>query len=171
MMLQCPNDKLFPLIHRQGQGLEHETIAVAIDDHPGQSVALAPDEAAELRIDSAPRSVLDRLRNSPLEEIEIELLSPARKPARNDLRFGVVNRAAEKTVATILERDHIAVGGISKHLQHLAAEHPIVSMKNPRTRFNDKSGHRRSLSEQRQFESKRKSTLSRQVRLASRGPF
>ena len=145
MIFQCPNDKLLPLIHRKRQGLEHETIAVAIDDHAGKSVALAPDEAAEPRLDSAARPVLDGLGNPALEEIEIELLFPARKAARDNLRPGVVDRAPKKAVASVLERNHIAVGGISKHLQDLAAEHPIVSMQDSRARFNDKATHRRSL--------------------------
>ena len=144
-ILQRPNDQLFSLIHREGQRLQHKMIAVAIDDHAGQSVAFAPDEAAKSRIDPAPRPVLDRLRDPALKEIEIEILFPPRKTPRHDLRFGVVNRAPEKTVAAVLERNDVAVGRIAEHFQDLAAEHPIVSMQNPRARFNDKAAHRCSL--------------------------
>ena len=49
------NDQIFPHVHRQRERLQDEMIAVAIDDHARQSVALAPDEAAKSRIDSAPR--------------------------------------------------------------------------------------------------------------------
>ncbi len=144
-IFQRPNDKLFSLIHRQRERLQNKQIAIAIDNNSGESVALAPDDATEPRIDSAPLPVLDRLRDPALKKIEIQLLSSARKSAGHDLRFGVVDRAPKKTVASILERDHVAVGGISKYLQDLTAEHPIVSVENSRARFNDKATHRHSL--------------------------
>src|SRR5205823_14719853 len=45
------DDERFPQIHRQGQGLQNEIVAVAVEDYPGQTVALAPNHAAQFRID------------------------------------------------------------------------------------------------------------------------
>src|SRR4029434_9166394 len=171
MIFQCRNDKVLPPIHRECQRLEDEAIAVAINNHTGKSVALAPDEAAEPRIDSAPRPVLDSLRNSALEEIEIEPLFSARKAARHNLRPGVVDRASEKAVASILERNHIAVGGISKHLQDLATEHPIVSMQDSRARFDDKAAHRRSLTSRDNSRASGSKLATGSFALAARGLF
>ena len=106
---QRPDDQFFPLIHRQGQRLEHEMVAVTIDDHAGQPIALAPDKPAKPRIDPAPRPIFHRLRDPALEKIEIEILFPARETARHDLRFGVVDRAPHEVVAPVLERNDIAV--------------------------------------------------------------
>ncbi len=144
-IFQRPNDQLFSLIHREGERLQNEMVAVAIDDHAGQPIALAPDQPAKSRIDPAPRPILDRLRDSALEKIEIELLFPAREPPGHDLRFRVVDRAPDQMVATVLERDDIAVVRRAENFQDFPAEHPIVSVENPRARFNDESAHRLSL--------------------------
>jgi len=44
-------------------------------------------------------------------------------------------------IFTILERDHIAVGGISKNFQNFAGKNPVVSVQNSRTWFDDDSSH------------------------------
>ncbi len=44
--LQCFDDRRLSQIHRQGQRLQNEIVAITIHDHPGQAVALTPDYAA-----------------------------------------------------------------------------------------------------------------------------
>ena len=43
-------------------------VAVVIDDHARETVARAPDQAAESRVQAAPRPILDRLRDPALEK-------------------------------------------------------------------------------------------------------
>ena len=43
------------------------------------------------------------LRNPPLKEIEIEVLAPPGKAPGHDLRFAVINRAAEQSILAILK--------------------------------------------------------------------
>ncbi len=88
------DDERLPLVHREGERLQHQVIAVAVDDHAGKPVALAPDEAAKTWIDPAAFAVCQRLRDSALEKIEVELLAFARETPRDDLRLAVVDRAA-----------------------------------------------------------------------------
>ena len=68
-------------------------IAVTIDNHAGQAIALTPDEPAKPRINLAARAILDRLLDAALKKIEIEILFSARKTPGHDLRFAVVNGA------------------------------------------------------------------------------
>ena len=95
-------------------------VAVAIDDHAGQSVALAPDHAAKLIVDLAPFAVFGRLRDPALEEIKIEVLFPPRKTPRHDLRFRIVNRAADQMVLAVFERNHVAVRRFAENFQDFA---------------------------------------------------
>ncbi len=81
---------------------------------PGNPVALAPDDATKLWIDASSRAVFRGLRDPPLEEIQIEILSPPRETPRHNLRFAVVNCAADQMILTVLERDHIAVRRLPK---------------------------------------------------------
>src|SRR5205085_8374938 len=64
-----------------------------------------------------------------------------RKAAGNDLRFAVVNRAADQPVFSVLQRNDIAIRRVAENLQHLAREHPVVSVQNARPRFDYESGH------------------------------
>jgi hypothetical protein len=133
------------LIHREGEGLQDEAIAVTIDDQPGQSVALAPDEPTEPGIDPPSRPIFHRLGDPALEEIEIEILFPARETPGHDLRFRIVNGAPNEVIAPVLERDDIAVVRRTKNLQDFAPEDPVVAVENSRARFNNKAAHRLSL--------------------------
>ena len=69
------------------------------------------------------------------------ILTPARETSRHDLRFAVINRAANQMIFSVLERNDIDIAGIAKNLQDLSREHPIVSVKNARPRFDDKPSH------------------------------
>src|SRR5207249_10770445 len=82
------------------------------------------------------------LQNAAPKEIQIQFLPSPREPARNDLRFGIVNGASDQMVVAVLERNHVAIRRISENLEHFAGKHPVVSMQNSRTRFDDKAGHR-----------------------------
>ena len=53
------DNERFALVHGQGERLEHEMVAVAVDDHAGEAIAFTPDEPAELRVDAAPRPIVD----------------------------------------------------------------------------------------------------------------
>ena len=138
------DDQLLPHVHRERQRLQHELIAVAIDDHARQSVALAPDHSAQPRIHAATRAIFHRLCDAALEKIEIERLFPARETPRHDLRFAVVDRAADEVILAVLQRDDVAIGGIAERLQHLAGEDPVVAVEDARARFDDEAGHEKS---------------------------
>jgi hypothetical protein len=60
-------------------------VAVSIENHPRQPVALAPDNAMQLRIYFSSLPIFRRLRDSPLEKIEIEILPAVGKTARHNL--------------------------------------------------------------------------------------
>jgi hypothetical protein len=85
---------------------------------------------------------LGRLLDPAPEKILIKILLPPRETARNNLRFRIVNGAPNQMVFAVLERNHIAILGISENLEHFAGKHPVVSMQNPRTRFDDNASHK-----------------------------
>ena len=116
-------------------------IAVTIDDHSGQPVALAPNDATQFWIDPSPVAVFGRLANAAFEKIKIEVLALARKTARHDLRLGIVNRAPDQAIATVLERNDVAVYWVAEYFQHLARKNPVVSVQNSGARFDDYSCH------------------------------
>jgi hypothetical protein len=60
------------------------------------------------------------------EELRIQILTAAGIPARHDLRFGVVDGAAEHPIAAILDRDNIAILGTSKCLEYLGPIDPVM---------------------------------------------
>jgi hypothetical protein len=49
-------------------------------------------------------------------------------------------------VFAVPERNYIAIGGFSENLEHFAGIHPVVSMQNSRSRFDDDAGHENSTS-------------------------
>ena len=85
----------------------------------------------------------DRLLDATLEEIRVKILAASREAPRHDLRFAVVNRAAEEVILAVLERDDIPIGGVAEHLQDLAGENPIVAVQDAGARFDDEAGHER----------------------------
>ena len=121
--------------------MQNKIIAIPINDQPGQPVALAPNQAAESRVQAATRSIFDRLRDSALEEIEIEILFPAREPARHDLGFRIIDRAPDQVIPPVLERNDVAVVRPAEDLQDFAPKDPIVPVQNARARFHHQSGH------------------------------
>ena len=100
-------------------------IAVAVDDHAGEPVALAPDQPSKLRIESAPGPVVDGLLEAALEEFEVEVLALAREAPGDDLGLGIVDGGADEAVLAILERDDVAVvAGCAKGLEHFTGVRP-----------------------------------------------
>jgi hypothetical protein len=81
------------------------------------------------------------LLDTATEKIPIKILPSPRETPRNNLRFGIVDGASNQMVFAVLERNHIAIRGISKNLEHFAGKHPVVSMQNSRTRFDDNACH------------------------------
>ena len=49
--LERLGDEINPLIHREGEGLDHQVLAVAIDDEAGEAVRFAPGEPTKFGID------------------------------------------------------------------------------------------------------------------------
>ena len=101
--------KSLPHVHRQRERLHHKIVAVPVDDQPGKSVAFAPNNAAKPWIEMSPRTVFCRLCDSAFEEIQIQVLFPSRETARHNLRLGIVNRATDQMILTVLERDDVSV--------------------------------------------------------------
>jgi hypothetical protein len=48
-------------------------------------------------------------------------------------------------IFAVLERNNIAIRRISENLEHFAGKHPVVSMQNSRTRFDDDACHERGM--------------------------
>jgi hypothetical protein len=81
------------------------------------------------------------LRDPALEKIDIQILPPPGKPPGHDLRFAVVNRAADQVISSVFQRDDVTVGGTTEDLQNFAGKHPVVAVQNARARFYDEAGH------------------------------
>ena len=79
------HDRILPHLHRARERLQNEMIAIAVDDHAGETVAFAPHNSAQFWINISPVTILGSLRNAAPEEIEIEILPPARETARHNL--------------------------------------------------------------------------------------
>src|SRR5438445_4598376 len=99
----CVRDYFFSHVHGERERLQNKIIAVAINDHPWKPVALAPDDATKLCIHISPQAVFRRLRNPAFEEIQVEVLFSPRETARNDLRFRIINRAADQMILAVFE--------------------------------------------------------------------
>ena len=124
------DDELAPTVHREGEGLEHKMIAVAVDHDPREPVGLAPDETVN-RLGKGLGFTQDKgAAETAVEKVGIELLLAARDAAGHDLRLGIVNRGAEGTVAEVLQRNHVARLRVSKSLLHLRRVDPVVAVKN-----------------------------------------
>ena len=68
----------------------------------------------------SPRPVFGGLRDAALEEIEIEVLPLSRETTGDDLRFGIVNRTANQTIAPVLQRNDVAIRRFSENLEDFA---------------------------------------------------
>ena len=115
-------------------------IAVTVDDHAGQTVALAPDQPAEPQIRSSRRarySIACAIRRWKKSRSRSCFRRENRRATICDLR--IVNRAPDEVIPAVLERDDIAIVRRAEHLQDFAAEYPVVSVKNARARFDDES--------------------------------
>src|SRR4051812_26042715 len=140
-MINCIQDRILSHVHRQRERLQNKIVAITINDHPRKTVAFAPHHAAQLCIDVPPVSIFRSLLDTASEKILIKILSSPRKTARNNLRFGIVNGASNQMIFAVFERNHVAVGGISKNLEQFAGKYPVVSMQNSCPRFDDDASH------------------------------
>ena len=125
-------DDFLPQVHGEREGLDGKVVAVAVDDQAGQAVGLGPDEAGERFIDAALFPVVDGLADAAGEEVEVEVLLAAGKPAGDDLRLGIVDGGAERPVAEVLERDDVAGLGIAEGFLDFGGVNPLVTVKNAR---------------------------------------
>ena len=106
----------------------------------------------------SPRPVFDGLRDAALEEIKIEILPLPRETPGDDLRFGIVNRTANQTIASVLQRNHVAIRRISENLEDFARENPIVPMQDARAGFDDEASHKVGANVQRPTSNVQRST-------------
>src|SRR4029078_2556049 len=97
-LAQPIDDQLPSPIHRERQRLEHQIISVAIHDHPWQSVAFAPDDAAEPFIHPVPSAVSHGALDLFMEQKRVELMAAPRKPAGHDWLPAIVNRGSQKLI-------------------------------------------------------------------------
>ena len=134
-------DDVAAQVHGQGQRLDAEVGAVAIDDEAGQAVAFAPDEAAEEFIEAAAAAMLDGLADAAGEEIQVEVLAAAGEAAGDDLGVRVIDRGAERAVAKILEGDHVAGLGVAESFLDLGGVNPLVAVENTGAGSDDEACH------------------------------
>src|SRR6478672_4572817 len=104
-MLNCSRDQILSHVHRQRERLQHEIVAVTIDDHAWKTVAFAPHHAAQLCIEVSPVPIFGSLLDAAPEKILIKVLPSSRETARNDLRFRIVNDAPNQMIFAVLERN------------------------------------------------------------------
>lgn len=141
MLLERRDDQIEPLAHREGESLDDEMAFVAVHDQAGQAVGLAPHDAGEILVEIEPLSQFKRLPNPTEEELRIKILPAAGEPAGDNLRVGIVDRAAERTVVEILQRDHVSRLRIAEGFFHLRGVHPFVSVENSGAGSDDEAGH------------------------------
>jgi hypothetical protein len=79
------DDQVFSLIHGDRQRLDHQIAAVAINNQPGEPIALAPDQPSRVAILRPLLPDLMGLPDSPKEKFQIKLLATAGKSTRDDL--------------------------------------------------------------------------------------
>ncbi len=137
------DDQLLALRHRQGQGLQHQVVAVAVDDDAGQAVGLAPDQAAELRIDPGLDAAFQRALDAADEEVEVEVLAAVREQPGADLRLRIVDGAAQRLATRVLELHDVARLGVAVAGLDLGRVDPDMTVKNAGARLNGERGHGR----------------------------
>src|SRR5260370_2283492 len=91
--------------------------SVTIDDYSWEPIALTPDNAAKPWIDMSSRAVFGRLCNPSLKEIKVKILFSPRETPRYNLRFRIVDRAADNMILAIPNQTHPALRCPSTHLQ------------------------------------------------------
>ena len=136
------DDEVFAQIHREGERLEHEEVAVAVDDDAGEAVGLAPDEAAEVQIDVGGFAHLDGALDAAREEVEIEILAAVGEQTRGDLRHRVVDGAAEGLAAHVLEMDDVAGLGIAETFLNFSGVNPEVTVEEAGAGLDGEGGHK-----------------------------
>ena len=139
---QGGDDEIFALVHGEGEGLEDEVLAVAVDDDAGEAVGLAPDGTRELRIDIEMRAEFLSLLDAPDEKVVVEGLFSPREAPGDDLGGGIVNSGAEGTVLEVLEANDFAGFRGAEGLANLARIDPIVSVEDASAGHDNQSWHK-----------------------------
>ena len=134
-------DELLAPIHGQREGLQDKMRAVAVDNHSGQPIRLAPDKAAELWVEVKLAPQVTGHLDPATEKVLVELLPPPRKSARDDLALGVVDRGSERAVPEILDGNDLSGLGIAEYLLNLAGIDPIVAVKDAGAGSDNDSWH------------------------------
>ncbi len=117
-------------------------LAIAVDHHAGQAVALAPNQTAEFGVDTLQsRAQFQSAGDAAGEEFGIELLLTTRKAAGDDLRLRVVNRRAHRPILVILQRDDIAGLRVAEGFFDFTSIYPLMSVEDARAGLDDDSGH------------------------------
>ena len=101
--LQRCDEQFFSLVHGERERLQHEVVAVTIDDDTGESVAFTPDQPAEARIDTAPLAHAKGKAEAPLEKLLIQLLPLPGETPRHNLRLAIENGAAEQAILPVFQ--------------------------------------------------------------------
>ena len=140
-LVQRLHDHVLTLRHAERERLQHQKIAVAVHDHAGQTVGLAPDEAAQAQIDSGGLARLHRALDASREEVLVEVLAAVGEKAGADLRFGIVNGAAERLSAHILQAHHISRLRITGAFLDFGGIDPHVTVKEACAGLDDECGH------------------------------
>lgn len=134
-------DEIAPEVHGEGEGLDGEAVAVAVDDESRDAVGFAPDDAAEAIVDAAALAEFEGLGDAAGEEVEIEVLAAAGEAAGDDLGLGIVDGGAEGAIAEILECDDVAGLGIAEGFLDFSGVNPLVTVENASAWSDDKTGH------------------------------
>ena len=114
---------------------------VAVDDDPGKSVGLAPDQSIDRILEPEILTMLESAFETPHEKVVIEFLLSSRDAACHDLGRGIVDRGAEGAILEILQRNDVARFGIPEGLLDFTGVDPVVTVIDSGAGSDDDSGH------------------------------
>ncbi len=97
---------------------------VTIDDYSWEPIALTPDNAAKPWIDMSSRAVFGRLCNPSRKEIKVKILFSPRETSGYDLRFRIVDRAADQMILAVPANHFVTAAFVEfpKELQPFRAQ-------------------------------------------------
>lgn len=135
------DDEVLAEIHGEGEGLDDEEVAVAVDDEAGEAVGFAPDDAAEIEVDAGGFADGDGALDAAGEEVEVEILASVGEEAGGDLGLGIVDGTAEGLAADVLKMDDIAGLGIAEALLDFSGVDPEVAVEEAGAGLDGEGGH------------------------------
>ena len=129
--LKRGDNHVLPQIHSERGGLHDEDVLVFIHDQATEQIALGVDDAEGSRRRHIALAHRERGPDAFLEELRVQFHAVVREHADVDLRFGIVETGAEKTLTMILHLHQVAVVGRRGEALDGAVVNPRMAGENP----------------------------------------